>query len=122
MAKTILVVDDTEALLANIAHPLQLEGYNVLKASSAKIALGLLSETTPDLIITDLMMRDMTGFDLIEAVRKRPEWRNVTIVVYSAMPARENEKKVMALGADLYLKKPSTLEALMNTVNMFLHG
>ena len=120
MFDRILVVEDTADLLANIIDVLEMEGYSVTSASNGKEALRQLSKVHPNLIITDLLMPVMNGFDLISEIRKNAKMDNIVILVYSAMPAQESEKKVLALGANAYLKKPSTLEALVETVNKLI--
>lgn len=122
MAKIILVVEDTTDLLTSIVEVLHMEGYEVSHASNGREALSQLSILNPDLIITDLMMPEMNGFDFIGQVRENAKWKGILILVYSALPKNENEKKVLDLGADAYLKKPSTLEALVELVHQLTQG
>jgi DNA-binding response OmpR family regulator len=120
MAKHILIVDDTQDLRNNIRDLLEMEGYRVSHAANGKIALKALQRVTPDLIISDLLMPEMNGFDFIVHVRNNSRWNDVTILVYSAMPVHESEKKALDLGANFYLKKPSTIEVLVDTVTRLI--
>ncbi|MEX1239191.1 MAG: response regulator [Cyclobacteriaceae bacterium] len=120
MDKLIMVVEDTADLLAGIQELLQMEGYQVSAVRNGVRALKLLPMARPDLIITDLLMPEMNGFDLIRKVREETMWDAIPILVFSAMPAQENERIVFDLGANSYLKKPGTVEALLVAVNKLL--
>lgn len=116
MNKSILVVEDTADLRQNIVELLNMEDYVVIPACHGKEALTFLEKNTPDLIITDLLMPELNGFDLIIEIRKSNRLRHIPILVFTAMPPQENEEKVLKLGANSYLKKPSTLESLLEAV------
>ena len=115
-----MVVEDTADLLAGIQELLLKEGYQVSAVRNGVKALKLLPLARPDLIITDLLMPEMNGFDLIRKVREETIWDAIPILVFSAMPAQENEKIVFDLGANSYLKKPGTVEALLVAMNKLL--
>jgi DNA-binding response OmpR family regulator len=120
MPKQILLVEDTVDLRTSIFELLTMENYEVALSANGEEAMFLLEKVNPHLIITDLLMPKMNGFDFIALVRKELKWKNVPILVFSAMPPQENEKKVLELGANLYLKKPSTLNALLEAVNKLM--
>jgi DNA-binding response OmpR family regulator len=116
MPKHIFVVEDTPDLRANIIELLQMEGYRVTSAVNGKEAIALLNEIKADLIITDLVMPEMDGFDLIIQVRKNLKWKNLPILVFTAMPPIETAKKVLEMGANSYIKKPSSLDDLLESI------
>ena len=120
MAKRILVVEDTAHLRENILELLSMEGYSVSSAQHGREGLSLLQESMPDLIITDLRMPEMDGFDFIARVRENKLWNGIPILVFSAMPPHENEKIILRLGANAYLKKPSALEDLVTAVKKLI--
>jgi CheY-like chemotaxis protein len=117
MRKQVLVVEDTSDLRQNLKELLGLEGHDVTCVVNGNEALKNLKEAVPDLIITDLIMPVMDGFELIKQIRKNPEWGLIPILVFSAMPSPEMEKKVIELGANSFLKKPSTLDFFVEAVN-----
>jgi DNA-binding response OmpR family regulator len=117
MNKHVLIVDDTPDLQENIKEILEMEGYTISQAVNGRDALKVLQQISPDLIITDLLMPEMSGFDLIARVRENAAWNSIVILVYSAMPTQENESKALHLGANAYLKKPGTIEILVETVS-----
>lgn len=120
MSRHILVVEDTIDLRINIIELLHMEGYKVSWAAHGKQAIQLLEKIKPQLIITDLLMPELDGFELIEYVREQTHWKKIPILVFTAMPAHENEMKVLKLGANSYLKKPSTLDELLTEVKKLL--
>jgi DNA-binding response OmpR family regulator len=122
MAEHILVVEDTVDLRTNIVELLEMEGYVVSFAQNGKEAWARLARITPSLIITDLMMPEMNGFDFITRVRAHTPYKTIPVLVYTAMPPQENEKRVLEMGANFYLKKPSSLDALLEAVKNVLHG
>lgn len=100
-----------------------MEGFSVWTANNGKEGLAILNEAKPHIIITDLLMPLVNGFDFIDSVRAQEAWRLVPILVFSAMPIKENEEKLRKMGVNGYLMKPSTLDNLLNAVNKLMnHG
>lgn len=120
MDKHIVIVEDTMDLQEAMAEILQMEGYLVSCAGNGEEAQALLNKSIPDLIITDLRMPKMDGYELIRSVRKNKDWKTTPILVFSAMPPGDSEAHVLQLGANSYLKKPSTLEDLVESVKTIL--
>jgi CheY-like chemotaxis protein len=119
----VLVVEDTPDLRTNIVEMLQMENYTVSSAGHGKEALRLLEKKVPDAIITDLLMPEMDGFEFVKAVREQPRWNAIPILVFTAVPPQENMEKILKIGANAYLKKPSTLDELLNGIkNLIKNG
>jgi DNA-binding NarL/FixJ family response regulator len=114
--RTILVVDDEPAILDSLADILQLEGFNVLKASSGLQALDILREQIPDLIIADVMMPDMNGYHLYQRVRQTPKYLQIPFIFLTAKGEAEDIRFGKELGADDYLLKPIHAEDLMAAI------
>lgn len=121
MSKRILIVEDTKDLLANMQELFLMEGFIVHTANNGQEGLAILNEGNPDIIITDLLMPLVNGFDFITNVRAQEAWKQVPILVFSAMPIKENEEKVLQMGANYYLMKPSTLENLLDAVTKLIY-
>jgi DNA-binding response OmpR family regulator len=113
MNRLILLTDDKQDLRRNLAEALTFEGFEVLQASNGKEGMMLLKGSKPALIVTDLLMPVMDGFDFISEIRADASLALVPILVFSAMPEQENRKKVMELGANDYITKPSTLDGFL---------
>jgi two-component system sensor histidine kinase/response regulator len=112
----ILIVEDHEPLLAAIQHVLELEDYAVLTASDGIEALQVMEEIQPDLIVADIMMPRMNGYDFYEAVRERPEWVPIPFIFLTARAEKEDMLKGKALGVEDYIVKPFDPEELLIAV------
>jgi CheY-like chemotaxis protein len=115
MKKKILLVDDTPDIVENIREFLVIEDYKVLTALNGVEALAHLEKETPDLIITDLVMPEMDGFELINQLRSNDRYKQIPILVFSAKPVPAD--KLEDLGADKFVLKPSPPETLLVAID-----
>lgn len=113
--KTVLVVDDEPALAWGIGLVLQDEGYAVVTASNGREALERLAAGPVDLVITDLMMPTMNGFELIGRLAESATLRDVPVVVMSAM-ARAAAEAALGSAPRVYLQKPVTVADVLAAV------
>ncbi len=114
MAKhRVLVVDDEPDLLMLTCTALEDAGFDVLRAKDVPQARKLLLSEIPDLIVTDIMMPDESGYSLIKYVREKSGIKNTPIVVTSVL---DSEAEVFQQGADAYLSKPFTPDELIKMV------
>lgn len=113
---TILVVEDEATLLDNIQLALELSGYRVLTAADGLAALAVLQVQAVDLILADIAMPRMNGYQLYEAVRANPQWVLVPFVFISARGLDSDVRYGKALGADDYLVKPFEVADLLAIV------
>jgi|SRR3954466_13347914 len=117
-AKKILLVEDEEHLLKTMLLNLELEGYEVKTASNGIDALKKFRSSALDLILLDVMLPEMNGFDVCEEIRK--ENTNVPILFLTAKGASEDKIRGLKLGADDYLTKPFNLEELLLRIQILL--
>lgn len=110
---TILVIDDDEAILASVADVLRVAGYHLLMATNGVRALQVLQHHTPDLIVADIMMPDMDGYQLYEAIRENPDWTPIPFIFLTAKGEQKDIRQGYSLGADHYLTKPFEPEDLL---------
>ena len=110
--KKILVVDDEYDLLETICATLEMGGYQPVPASNARVALEQLDADTPELVLTDVMMPYMSGYELVEAIRRKPQGRALPVIIMSAIDPRQHPRG----GWNAVLAKPFTLETLLETV------
>jgi two-component system alkaline phosphatase synthesis response regulator PhoP len=120
MKKRILITDDTEEILLNLQEYLEMEGYQVSIARNGKQALAQVEISLPDLIITDLLMSEMTGFELIKELKKKKSLSKIPVLVFSAKPMDENTS-IKRIGADRFVLKPSLPEVLIEQINDLLN-
>jgi two-component system, sensor histidine kinase and response regulator len=115
--KKILVIEDDESLRRNLADILRFEGFEVVVAENGKIGYQMALDTQPDLILCDIMMPEMNGYEVLAALRKHPDTRLTPVIQLTAMAERENVRSGMELGADDYIIKPFGVKELLQSVN-----
>lgn len=104
--KTILTVEDSPNIRRLIAYNLQRAGYTVLEAGDGKEAVRQLQKTVPDLIVLDIRMPEMDGFQLLELMRKYPKAAAIPVVMMTALSQPADVDRALALGVVDYLVKP----------------
>ncbi len=103
--KTVLIVDDEPITVVILCHHLK-NDYTVMTAHSGMEALELISHTTPDIILLDLVMPEMDGYDVYKAIRQKPELDGIPVLFITALPDVECEAMGLAMGATDYIHKP----------------
>lgn len=116
----ILVVEDYGPLLSAVRDVLELEGYAVLVATDGVEALRVIDAVRPDLIVADILMPKMDGYDLYEAIRARPEWASIPFIFLTYKAEKEDVLKAEALGVEGYITKPFELDELKDAVRVRL--
>ena len=113
----ILVVEDETSIRNNLVRMLQLEQFDVLGAANGRIALTLVHDFAPDLILCDVMMPELDGFGVLAALRGDERTEAIPLVFLTALDDRENLRRAMGLGADDYLTKPFSRDDVLQAVN-----
>lgn len=109
----ILVVEDERDIAALVGYHLTKEGYRVRTAASGSEALEELTRSRPDLIVLDLMLPGLSGFDLLNEMRGRPELSDTPVIVLTARRDEIDRIKGLELGADDYVTKPFSPQELV---------
>ncbi len=117
----ILLVEDTPALAAEIMDILRMESFDVSLAINGRDAMQQLTLRPADLIISDLFMPEMDGFQLISALRNHPSLGETPIIILSARTTSETIDKVLALGSDLFIEKPCDSKHLVASIKKILN-
>jgi two-component system, chemotaxis family, chemotaxis protein CheY len=119
--RRILVVEDSSAMRGLIASIVdQIDNCEVIEAAGGFQALKELPRQQVDLVITDLNMPDITGFELISFIRKNPSHKSTPVIVVSSEDSGTNKAKSLALGANVYVSKPFEPSALKAEVEKLL--
>jgi two-component system, chemotaxis family, response regulator PixH len=113
---TVLVVEDTPSEMELLSHYLREGGYSVVGAVTAKDALSKAIELKPDVIVTDVVMPGMSGFELCRSLKKNPETQKVPIIICTSKGQEIDRLWGMRQGADVYITKPFTREQLIRAV------
>ena len=114
---TILVVEDDDAIRNNIVRLLKLEGFSTISAPDGLIGLDRARTFRPDLVISDVGMPGMNGFELLAAIRADKVLATLPFMLLTALDDRESMRRGMTGGADDYLSKPFTRTELLEAVN-----
>lgn len=113
---TLLVVEDETVLRESIVEILLLENYTVLAAGNGKEALAVIQETLPDLILCDIVMPEMDGYQLLEVLRANKDTAYIPVIFLTARIDRESMRHGLKLGAEEYLTKPFVSEVLLKII------
>lgn len=115
--RRILVVDDEERMVRFIRMNLEHDGFQVAEAFNGKQAISKIRDVTPDLILLDVMMPDLDGFEVLETVR---ELSNVPVIMLTAKGEEDDRVRGLELGADDYVTKPFSPRELVSRVKAVL--
>ncbi|OQY30390.1 MAG: hypothetical protein B6244_00610 [Candidatus Cloacimonetes bacterium 4572_55] len=113
MPRTILIAEDSSSILITITKMLEFEGFHVLSAQNGRIALEILETRVPDLIITDIMMPYVDGYQLYEKVHKNPRLAGVPFIFLTAKATRKDIRIGKEMGVDDYFVKPFNSKDLL---------
>jgi len=117
MAKSkILVVDDNAYLVDILSFSLEMENYEVLKAYDGEEALQIIYNNTPDLILADIMMPKMDGFELCKKTKENPTSKDIPFLFLTAKGKLDDQLKGFSLGGDDYIVKPFNLNDLLKKI------
>ncbi len=122
MAK-ILLVEDDKALREIYGVRLLAEGYDIVSASDGEEAIVMAKKEQPDLILSDVMMPRVSGFDMLDILRNTPETQNIKVIIMTALSSDEQRAKGESLGANLYLVKSQVgIEDVVRSVKEVLEN
>jgi DNA-binding response OmpR family regulator len=103
--KKILLVEDDDALASVYMMRLKTEGFNIRRVANGEDALAAAKEHKPDLVLLDVMMPKVSGFDVLDILRNTPETANLKIIMLTALSQETDKQRAQGLGVDDYLVK-----------------
>lgn len=118
--KSILVIEDDETMRAAMKKIFEMDGYIVNLAADGTELSKALEETTPDLILMDIGLPWLNGFELGQMLKEHHDLKRIPLVFVSGKTSDEDVKKAFEIGADDYIKKPFEIEKLKKTVETLL--
>ncbi len=122
MASKILIVDDEPNIIVPLQFIMERNGYDVTVAETGEAAMAAVTADKPDLILLDLMLPDLDGFDICRLIRENPDWRDIKIIMVTAMSSEVDVTKGLSLGADAFIIKPFSNSDVVRQVNEMLQG
>lgn len=120
MGKKILIADDEPNIVVSLEFLMRQRGYDVRVASDGAAALAAVAEFRPDLVLLDVMMPSVSGYDVCQKLRENPEWQGIRIIMLSAKGREVEVSKGIAVGADAYVTKPFSTRDLVAKVSEML--
>ena len=120
MPKKILIVDDEPSIIVPVQFLMEQNGYDVMVAFSGEEAMEIIAEKKVDLILLDIMLPVIDGFEVCQRVRENPRWNKIKIILLTALGSDANVEKGLSLGADAYITKPfSNIEIVDKVKELF---
>jgi DNA-binding response OmpR family regulator len=120
MAKRVLIVDDEPNIVISLEFLIEQAGYEVAVARTGDEALAQIEGFLPDLVLLDVMLPGIDGFEVCQQVRETPAWAHIKIIMLTAKGREVEVAKGMALGANAYVTKPFSTKALLAEVSQQL--
>ena len=121
--KRVWIVDDDEEMTRAIGLMLKMLDCEVMSFRNARSAAQrLLTGRSPQLLLLDINMPEISGLDLLEFLRRRPEWKELPIIMLSSESADSTVDKALLLGADAFIMKPATIEELEKAMTTALRN
>jgi DNA-binding response OmpR family regulator len=120
MGKKILIADDEPNIVASLEFLMRQKGYEVRVADTGAEAMTAVAEFGPDLVLLDVMMPQMSGYDVCQKIRATETGQRIRIIMLSAKGRETEVSKGLAVGADAYVTKPFSTKELVDRVQEML--
>lgn len=121
--RKVLIADDEPNIVTALDFLLRRAGYDVRAAGDGGTALALVESYMPDIVLLDLTMPIKSGYQVCQRIRERADCRHVKVVILSARGREAEVTKGMSVGADAYVRKPFSTQALLDTIDaLFAEG
>jgi CheY-like chemotaxis protein len=114
--KRILLIEDNHSLREEIINVLELEGFTVVTAENGRVGLERIQADRPDLVLCDLMMPEMDGYETLKAIRGNPETATLPVILLTARDDDQCQTRCAELGADGYVTKPFKIPELLRAL------
>jgi DNA-binding response OmpR family regulator len=120
VSRRILIADDEPNMLLSLEFLMKRSGFEVSTAADGQAALEAIEAAPPDLVLIDILMPKKSGLEVCQAIRARPEWADMKIVLLTALAREVDKEKGLALGADAYVTKPFSTRELVEQIRELL--
>jgi CheY-like chemotaxis protein len=114
--KVVVVVDDEPETTEMIAEMVRLSGCQAIPTFGGTLAMNLIAREKPDVVVLDVMMPDLSGYDVLRFIRKDPRLKHIPVILVSARSRPEDVQEGLNAGAEVYLTKPVAFAELQQAV------
>ncbi|HEX9926806.1 MAG TPA: response regulator [Anaerolineae bacterium] len=118
----VLYIEDNHDNMNLVKRVLEIEGYEVIEAGTGLEGLAKAAETRPDLIITDINLPDIDGYEVTNALKNRAETAHIPVIAMTANVMKKDQENVFEAGCDGYISKPIDIDELPEQIENFLKG
>ncbi|MDH3281362.1 MAG: response regulator [Gammaproteobacteria bacterium] len=119
-AKKILIVDDEPSIVLSLEFLMKKAGYEVVTAADGNEGLERMASERPELVLLDVNMPGRNGYEVCQAIRDNPEWKDTRVVMLTAKGRDVEREKGLAMGADSYVTKPFATKEVVALVEQLL--
>jgi len=116
-SEKVLIVDDELSILVPLKFLLEKNNYRVDLAQSGKDALDMITQSKPDLVLLDIMLPDLDGYEIFQMIREHSEWDDIKVIYLSAKNRDVDIAKGLNLGVDAYVTKPFSNAELLDKID-----
>lgn len=120
MSQRILIADDEPNIVISLEFLMKREGFDVQVAMDGEAALQAIAAQLPDLILLDVMLPKLNGFEVCQQIRAHPQWQSLKVLMLTAKGRDTEVSKGLALGANAYMTKPFSTRDLVEQVRQLL--
>jgi CheY-like chemotaxis protein len=118
--KTVLIIEDNLEIRENTTEILELGGFKVVGAENGKEGIAIAKDTRPDIILCDIMMPQVDGYQVIRELKSNPETSSIPFIYVTASGEKSEVQLAMNMGANGYVRKPFDIKELMQVINQCL--
>jgi two-component system alkaline phosphatase synthesis response regulator PhoP len=121
MSQTILIVDDEQTTAQLVKMVLKKQGYRVVTSGNGPEALRIADDLIPDLVLLDIVLPGMDGFQVCQYIRKNPRTATIPVIMFSGLDRPADQHKAFEVGSDDYLTKPVKMADLLEKIRKILY-
>jgi len=118
--KTVLVIEDNPEILDNTTEILMMVGFQVITAVDGKAGVSTAVTQIPDIILCDIMMPEMNGYDVLKSLKQNPATAKIPFIYVTASAEKSEMIKAMEMGADGYVRKPFDVNELIDAIRKII--
>ena len=115
-----MIVEDNELNMKLFRDLLTSETFTVIETQDGKVAYELAKREIPDLILMDIQLQGISGYDIISSMKDDDDLKHVPIIAVTAFAMKDDEERILSSGCDAYISKPISITAFMDTVHKYL--